>query len=125
MGYTVEWEQLSFSDITYNSILTVIPKVIQSKFVIGESEFSIGDCEDSSYIERHPTMMTFRKTNRLPYTKDFMKALILMVECGAAQNLNHSDSDMTEYLNALEEVHAIHPLVTYEQQKNYFLSLRH
>ena len=102
MGYTVTWEQLSFSDFTYNNILELVPKVIQSNFVITEWGFIIGDSnDDSSCIERNPTQMTFTKTNRYPYTKDFMKALILMVEFGAAKNLNHDDSDMSIYLNAL------------------------
>ena len=121
MGYTVTWEQLSFSDFTYNNILELVPKVIQSNFVITEWGFIIGDSnDDSSCIERNPTQMTFTKTNRYPYTKDFMKALILMVEFGAAKNLNHDDSDMSIYLNALEEVQTIHPLISYEQQKTYF-----
>ena len=121
MGYTVTWEQLSFSDFTYNNILKLVPKVIQSNCVITEWGFIIGDSnDDSSCIERNPTQMTFTKTNRYPYTKDFMKALILMVEFGAAKNLNHDDSDMSIYLNALEEVQTIHPLISYEQQKTYF-----
>jgi len=124
MGYAVDWEQLPFSDFTYNNILKLIPKVIQSKFVITEWGFIIGESsDDSSCVERNPTQMTSTKTNRLPYTKDFMKALILMVEFGAAKDLNHDDSDMSIYLNALEEVHAIHPLISYEQQKTYFKGL--
>jgi len=123
MGYTVDWEQLPFSDFTYNTILKLIPKVIQSKFVITDWGFIIGESDDSSCIERNSTQMTFTKTNRLPYTKDFMKALILMVEFGAAKNLNHDDDDMSIYLNALEEVNTIHPLISYEQQKTYFNSL--
>ncbi len=123
MGYTVEWEQLSFSDFTYNNILKLIPNIIQSNFVITDWGFVIRDSECSSSIERTPTRMTFTKTGRLPYTKDFMKILILMVEFGVAKNLNHSDSDMSIYLNALEEVHAIHPLISYEEQKAYFLSV--
>ena len=124
MGYTVEWEQLSFSEFTYNNILKLIPKVIQSTFVITEWGFIIRESDDySSCIERNPTQMTFTKTNRLPYTKDFMKALILMVEFGAAKNLNHDDYDMSIYLNALEEINIIHPLISYEQQKTYFNSL--
>jgi hypothetical protein len=123
MGYTVDWEQLPFSDFTYNTILKLIPKVIQSKFVITDWGFIIGESDDSSCIERNPIQMTFTKTNRLPYTKDFMKALILMVEFGAAKNLNHDDDDMSIYLNALEEVNTIHPLISYEQQKTYFNSL--
>ena len=121
MGYTVHWEQLPFSDFTYNNILKLIPKVINSKFVITDWGFMIIESEhEYSFIERNPIQMTFTKTNRLAYTKDFMKALILMVEYGAAKNLNHDDSDMSIYLNALEEVNAIHPLISYEEQKTYF-----
>ena len=124
MGYTVDWQQLPFSDFTYNNILKLIPKVIQSKFVITEWGFIIGESDDnSSCIERNATHMSFTKTNRDPYTKDFMKALILMVEFGAAKNLNHDDLDMSIYLNALDEVHAIHPLISYEQQKTYFMNV--
>jgi hypothetical protein len=123
MGYTVQWEQLPFSDFTYNNIIKLIPKVIQSKLVITEGEFTIGDSDASSSIERNPTHITLRKTNRLPYTKDFMKALILMVEFGAAKDLTHDDSDMSMFLNALDEVHGIHPLVSYEEQKAYFITL--
>jgi len=50
-----------------------------------------------------------------------MKALILMVEFGAAKNLDHDDTDMSMFLNALDEVHSIHPLVSYEEQKMFFL----
>jgi len=125
MGYTVNWEQLPFSDFTYNTILKLIPKVIQSKFMITEWGFVIGDSDDDcSCIERNPVQMSFTKTNRLPYTKDFMKALILMVEFGAAKNLNHDDSDMSIYINALEEVNAVHLLISYEQQKTYFQGLK-
>ena len=124
MGYTVSWEQLHFSDFTYNNVLKLIPKVIQSTFVIHDWGFTIGESEDDvSCIERNPTQITGTKTNRLPYTKDFMKALILMVEFGAAQNLDHDDKDMSIYLNALENVNNIYPLNSYELQKAYFLNL--
>jgi len=125
MGYTINWEQLSFSEFTYNNILKLIPKVIQCNyFTIYEWGFVIGDNEDSSScIEHNPTQYTFTKTNQDPYTKDFIKALILMVEFGAAKNLKHDDTSMKMFLEALDEVHAIHPLVSYEQQKAYFTTL--
>ena len=49
-----------------------------------------------------------------------MKTLILMVEYGVAEDLAHDDTDMSWFLEALEEVHAIHYLVSYESQKAYF-----
>jgi hypothetical protein len=52
-----------------------------------------------------------------------MKALIVMVEFGAATNLGHDDSDMSLYIKALDSVNAIHKLVSYEAQKKYFTSV--
>lgn len=125
MGYTVHWEQLPFTDFTWNNLLKLVPKVIHSDFKITEWGFVINDIvqEIGSCIERYPTQITGTKTNRLPYTRDFMKTLMLMVEFGAAKNLDHDDTDMSMFLNALEELHAIHPLVSYEQQKEYFLQV--
>jgi hypothetical protein len=125
MGYTVHWEQLPFTDFTWNNLLKLVPKVIQCKFTRTEWGFIVSDVvqETGSFIERYPTQMTGTKTNRLPYTRDFMKTLMLMVEFGAAKNLDHDDTDMSMFLNALEELHAIYPLVSYEQQKEYFLGV--
>lgn len=122
MGYTVHWQQRAFTDFTWATIVKLVPKVIQSEFMMTEWGFVIHDIvqDCGSFIERYPTQITGTKTNRLPYTRDFMKALILMVEFGAADELNHDDTDMSMFLNALEELHAIHPLVSYEQQKEYF-----
>ena len=122
MVYTVSWEQLPFSDFTWSNILKLVPKVIECNFNIQEWGFVLSESlDDSSCIERYPTQMTYSKTNRLPFTKDLMKSLILMVEYGAAKDLNHDDKDMSMFLNALDEVHSIHPLVSYDQQKAYFL----
>jgi hypothetical protein len=122
MGYTVHWEQLPFSDFTWSTILTLVPKVIDCSLIITTWGLVLSESEDDTCcIERVPTQMTYSKTNRLPFTKDLMKTLILMVEYGAAQQLNHDDDDMSMYLNALEEVNQIHPLVSYEMQKTYFL----
>ena len=124
MGYTVHWEQLQFSDFTWATIVKLVPKVIQCHLKRTEWGFVLSESDDDSVcIEQYPTQMTGAKTNRRPYTKDLMKTLILMVEFGAAQALNHDDKDMSMYLNALDEVHGIHPLVSYGMQKSYFLNL--
>jgi hypothetical protein len=123
MGYTVHWEQLPFSDFTWSNVITLVKKVIKCKFIQTNWGFILSESEnDSACIERYPTQITGSKTNRLPFTKDLMKTLILMVEFGAAQRLHHDDSDMSMYLNALEEVHSIHPLISYDMQKLYFLN---
>jgi hypothetical protein len=121
MGYTIFWEQHPFTNYTYSNVTKLIPKVVKTKFKIVSGGFVIGDNDDECVvIERVVTQMTYSKTNRLPYTKDAMKALILMVEYGAATDLGHDDANMSWYLEALDEVHAICPLVSYEQQKQYF-----
>ena len=125
MGYTVHWEQRPFSDFTWSNLLKLVPKVIACKFTRTTWGFVLTEDDDSSvYIEQNPSQITAQKTNRLPITKDLMKTLILMVEFGAAQELNHDDNDMSMFLNALDEVNSIHPLVSYEEQKAYFLSLK-
>jgi len=71
-------------------------------------------------FSRHENQVPFEKTNRLPYTKEVMKVLVLMVEYGITQNLDHDDLSMSSYLEALNEVHGKHRLSSYEQQKAYF-----
>jgi len=124
MGYTVSWEQLAFSDVTYKIVTELVPTLINVKFRLERWGFVVGNNEnDSLCIERYPTQMTFVKTNRLPYTKDVMKTLIIMVEYGAARDLHHDDINMTWFLEALEEIHAVSPLKSYYIQKAYFNSL--
>jgi hypothetical protein len=125
MGYMVHWEQLHFSDFTWSNVLKLVPKVVNCQFLQTEWGFVLSTSDDNSaYIERYPTQITGSKTNRLALTKELMKTLILMVEFGAAKGLDHDDSDMSMFLNALEEVHDIHPLMSYEEQKAYFLSVK-
>jgi hypothetical protein len=126
MGYTISWNPLRFTDFTYCTVTTLLPKIIDpSKIRITSWGFSIGeDIDNRVPFVRDGQQTPWEKTNREPYTKDAMKALILMVEFGVTFDLNHDDTDMTWYLEALEEVHAKHPLVSYQQQKIYFTDLR-
>jgi hypothetical protein len=122
MGYTIFWDQLQFSEFTYENVCMVVPRVVSVKFCREPWGFTVGDSVDNCVgIEKSPTTLTFVKTNRAPYSIDVMKTLIVMVEFGAAWHLGHDDDSMALYLKALGEVHAIHPLVSYEQQKAYFL----
>jgi hypothetical protein len=126
MGYTVSWEPARFTDYTYNNVITVLQKVLTPGriFRLEKWGFVIGDNEnDSMGFSRDGQQMCWEKTNRLPYTKDVMKALILMVEFGVTQNLNHDDDSMAWYLTALDETHAVVPLASYEMQKRYFVEL--
>jgi len=126
MGYTVSWEQIMFSKYTYNNVINVIKKVINPmvEFRCEGWGFVIGnDVDNCACITKDKSIINWVKTNRAPYTKEFMKALIIMVEYGAAHNLDHDDIDMTLYLDALDEVNNIHPLESYTLQKEYFIRL--
>ena len=122
MGYTVSWSQLPFSRFTYVAVLKVLSD-IGLKYRIESWGFVVGKGDECVAIERVPTQMTYVKTNRLPYTKEVMKTLVVMVEFGAAQDLDHDDADMSLFLEALHEVDAVHPLGTYGAQKTYFAGL--
>jgi hypothetical protein len=103
--------------------VAVVPVVIDCKFRLDDRGFIVGDNDDECLvIEFVPTQPTGVKTDRLPYTKDVMKTLIVMVEFGAALDLAHDDRDMAAFLVALEEVHAVRPLGSYRVQKMYFES---
>jgi hypothetical protein len=124
MGYTLQWEPLHWTDFTYKGILSVLPTILEGPYRLNTWGFSIGPDENNcTPFLRSGEGYCWDKTNRLPYTKDVMRALILMVEHGVTSGLNHDDADMTWYLEALEAVHAVRPLATYEQQKEYFLTL--
>jgi hypothetical protein len=124
MGYTISWEPLRFTDFTYETVLSVVRRVISARLRVEHCGFLIGDDDDSCVAFARDGIQTpWEKTNRMPYTKEAMKALIVMVEYGVTENLDHDDSDMAWYLEALDAVHAKHPLVSYEQQRQYFVNL--
>jgi len=126
MGYTISWTPLRFSDFTYLGILEILPKIIlpEYKITIDAGGFRIGNSDDECvYFARHVSPYCWEKTNREPYGREVMKALILMVEYGVTTHLDHDDSDMTWYLEALEAVHMAWPLISYENQKRYFIEL--
>ena len=125
MDYTISWDPLCFTYTTYIILLDILPKVLTPgcSFIIEDWGFSIGDSLHECVIFHYNGKQdNWDKTCRRPYTKDAMKALILMVEYGITKNLDHSDSTMIPYLEALEEVHSKYPLVSYEQQKSYFIN---
>ena len=124
MGYVVDWRQHMFTKFSYGNVIKLVQKVIGVKFELESWGFVVGDSVDECVaIQYNQTELTFVKTCRLPYTKDVMKTLIAMVEYGAASELSHDDlNDMTMYFEALEEVHAVQPLASYEMQKAYFMS---
>ena len=125
MGYTISWEPLRFTDFTYKNVIESIPKVLSPGYIFQEETygFTISNGEQAISFRRDGEQFTWSKTNRLPYTKDIMKVLILMVEYGVTYNLSHDDTDMSWYLEALDEVKAKHYLTSYEWQKKYFVEL--
>lgn len=126
MGYTISWTPLRFSDFTYLGILDILPKIIspEYKITVDANGFKIGNSDNESiYFPRYFSHWSWEKTNREPYGREAMKALILMVEYGVTTHLDHDDSDMTWFLEALETVHEIWPLISYENQKRYFAEL--
>jgi len=132
MGYTISWEPLHFTDFTYKTIISLLPTILHTTtmlkveswgFVLTDSESEYSEYDSIAFSRDGNQQSPWEKTNRHPYTKEAMKALILMVEYGVTQNLDHDDTNMTWYLEALEEVHAKYTLVSYQQQKKYFVEL--
>jgi hypothetical protein len=123
MGYTISWRQKPFTKYSYNNVIKLTPKVINPNMKLRVEPWGIviGSGDETFPISKENTWLNFDKTNREPYTKDCMKLLIVMVEFGACEDLDHDDTDMSLYLEALEEVNAIHPLFSYELQKDYFM----
>ena len=123
MGYTIYWDPLRFSHYTYMNVIQVLPNILSpgTQITVELWGITITDAQNHSIVFAFDgKQLPYWKTNRLPHTKEAMKALVLMVEYGATENLDHDDSDMTWYLEALNEVHRKHPLVSYEIQKKYF-----
>lgn len=123
MEYTVTWEQLAFSDYTWSSVLKQIPKVVTCKFIKTLWDFILKEGDDKVRVERYPPQYVYTMTYSEPFVKDLIKALILMVEFGGAKIMTPDDRDMSIYLDALDEVHSICRLTSYEQQRDYFLSV--
>jgi len=122
MGYTVRWKPAIFTDITYHNVTTVLSEVLDkaTQLAVHDWGFTIGNDYDMVSISRINDQMAFCKTNRAPYTKDVMKAVILMVEYGAAVTLEHDESDTALWLLALDELQEAWPLVSYGILKKYF-----
>jgi hypothetical protein len=124
MSYTVSWEQLAFTDSTWSSVLDLVPKVVMCKFIPTKWDFILRQAKDSLRIERYPPQYLSSMTTTIPFAKDIIKTLILMVEFGAAKILKSDGNDISVILNALDQVHSIYHLASYEQQKAYFLTLK-
>jgi hypothetical protein len=122
MRSTISWLPLRFTDETYKEVVETLPKILNTKLKVEPWGFVIGDSEDEyTAFSREGFQHSLVKTNHSPCTKEIMKALILMVEYDVTDELAHDDRDTMNYLEALEEVNAKFPLVSYNDQKRYFL----
>jgi hypothetical protein len=125
MSYTISWEPLRFTDFTYKIIIETIPKLLSADYDFKEETwgFSIANQEHTMSFLRDGSQYPWTVTHYVLYTKEIMKILILMVEYGVTYNLSHDDTDMSLYLEALDEVEVKHYLRSYEWQKKYFVEL--
>jgi hypothetical protein len=119
--HTIHWKQKAFSEFVYNTFLSLIPPLLNPDTTFERTfwGFIIGG-ERGIYIERRPSQAYAKTYSYLP---DLLKILVLMTEFGAATNIR-CDGMSAEYLTALEEVHKIYPLMTYNQQKQSFNKAR-
>lgn len=115
--YTIHWKQLAFSEFVYNTFLTLIPSILNPDTTFERTSwgFTLGG-ERGIYIERRPSLAYATTYSYLP---DLLRVLVLMTEFRAATDIR-CDGMSAEYLTALEEVHKIYPLKTYDQQKQSF-----
>lgn len=123
MNYFISWKQLPFLDITFNIIIKIIPEIIKSKFKLEKWGFVISNYDNYLHIEKLSSPIIYCKTSDKPFTKDVMRVLIIMFEYNVVENLSISRNDMTWFLEALDEVNKIHPLLSYDVQKEYFIKL--
>jgi hypothetical protein len=115
---TIHWKQKLVSEFMYNTFLSLVPSLLnpETQFERTPWGFTLGG-ERGVYIERR-ACLDYARVGQ-PYTRDLLRVLVLMVEFGAAMNIR-CDGITAEYLTALEEVHTMYPLMTYEQQKQPF-----
>jgi hypothetical protein len=114
--HTIHWKQHPFSDLMYNTFHALIPSILDPDTTFERTFWGciIGG-ERGIYIERRPSL-AYATTQ--VYLTDLLKVLVLMTEFGAA-TITHT-GHRKEFLKALEDVHKLHPLMTYEQQKQSF-----
>ena len=129
MGYTVFWEPQHFCKAVYDKAIFDIKQVIDPTLIKIEDSYGFGfrmaDMEDDeSFVisSKYYSDYWFVKTNRLPYTKDVMMSLIIMVEYGMVSNLKSDDETNENFIDALNTVKSIIPnLLTYDVQLQYFM----
>jgi hypothetical protein len=126
MGFTVYWESNAVSEKVLATFATTLQRVVRPGTVVEVTETAVAfnppeDRGETFYVSRHDTGSHFCKTHREPYTADVLRALVIMVEIGMAENI-HADDDLG-YMKELDYVNSIVKLQTLESQKEYFKSI--
>lgn len=113
---TIHWKQKLVSEFIYNTFLSLVPSILNPETPFEKTPwgFTLGG-ERGVYIERRACLAY--ATAGQPYVRDLLRVLVLMVEFGLASNLYGHISP--EYLVALEEVHRMYPLSSYQVQKAF------
>ena len=121
MGFSLYWTQTEVSVEVFKRFQHVLGGFLKHAafkrrddgFVVFQTQNEDDMCE-SFITERIPYCENYScKTNRLPYTEDVAKALVLMFEFGIT---NHISADDNIYLkDALKDVHTIYPLAKYTE----------
>lgn len=119
MGYTISWNPLDFTEYSYNCVIRVLPKVLNTAttFKLEDWGFTIGTINESVSFNKNGHTHPWITTDQLPYIKEVLKALILMVEYGATENINYHDISYVIFREVLKEVNLKHPLRSYNIQK--------
>jgi len=126
MTFTVYWEANSVSEDVFTNFITMVRGVVRPSVDVEVMPSTLAfnppeDRGETFYVSRLDNGFNSCKTYKEPYTIDVLRCLILMVEHGMAFNIR-ADDDIG-YLTELNHVHAVYPLQTYNDQKNYFKSL--
>ena len=126
MGFTVYWESKPVSEAVLATFATTLARVVRPTTVVEVTESAVAfnppeDRGETFYVSKDDEGIHFCKTSREPYTADVLRALVIMVELGMAQDVR-ADDDLG-YMKELEYVHYILTIQTLESQKTYFKSI--
>lgn len=114
------------SEAVLATFATSLARVVRPTTVVEVTDSAVAfnppeDRGETFYVSKDDAGFHFCKTSREPYTADVLRALVIMVELGMADNVR-ADDDLG-YMKELEYVHSILTLQTLESQKTYFKSI--
>ena len=126
MGFTVYWESKPVSEKVLATFATTLKRVVRPGTLVEVTESAVAfnppeDRGETFYVSKDDEGFHFCKTSREPYTADVLRALVIMVEIGMAQDVR-ADDDLG-YMKELDYVNSIVTLQTLESQKAYFKNI--